>query len=121
MASVKYSKNHVWVEFSEGKAKLGITEYAQKQLKDIVFLEAENAGTDITKNSKIATIESVKTVSEVLSPVSGKIVHMNDDVEEDPNIINENAESNWIVEIELSNESELDELLTKEDYDKITN
>lgn len=121
MTKIKYSKNHVWANISNNKAKIGITHYAQKQLKDIVFLEAEMAGEGINKGGRVATIESVKTVSDVLTPISGKILSINDAVEDDPNLINENPEENWIVEIQIEDESELDEMLEKEDYEKITN
>lgn len=113
-----YNKEHEWVlQLGENRVRIGISDYAQKQLGDIVFVETSQLGATITANETIGTVESVKAVSELYSPVSGTIVLINETLEINPETINEDPfEAGWIVEVELSNPEELSALLDEVSY-----
>jgi glycine cleavage system H protein len=116
----KYTKTHEWVEVIEGnKVKVGITDHAQDQLGDIVYIDLPEIGKEVKKGEELASIESVKSAEDIYAPVSGKVTAVNEELRDHPEIINEDAEGKgWIVEMEMSNPSELDDLMTKEEYDK---
>ncbi|MCP1357066.1 glycine cleavage system protein GcvH [Aneurinibacillus migulanus] len=118
VSSFLYSKEHEWVEIIKGNlVKIGITNFAQNQLGDIVFVELPQEGEEITANESMGTVESVKAVSEIFSPVSGKVTQMNGDLEDTPEIINsEPYGQGWMVTVELNNPDELKELMTAEQY-----
>lgn len=118
VSSFLYSKEHEWVEIIEGNlVKIGITDFAQNQLGDIVFVELPQEGEEITANESMGTVESVKAVSEIFSPVSGKVTQANGNLEDTPEIINsEPYGQGWMVTVELSNPDELKELMTAEQY-----
>jgi glycine cleavage system H protein len=115
---LKYSKDHEWVRVEKDIAYLGITNYAQLQLGDIVYVEMPVVDDEITKDEVICAIESVKTAADVLSPVSGLIFEANEALDEAPELVNEEPYESWIVAVKLSNIAELDELMDEGDYAK---
>jgi len=114
----RYQDTHEWIKIiEENKVRVGITDYAQKKLKSIVYVDTPEVGKDIEKGELITTVESVKAVGEVISPVNGKILSFNEKLEDDPSLINNDPYGEgWIVEIEVTNPSELDNLLDVEGY-----
>jgi len=116
----KYSKEHEWVKVEGNTATIGITEYAQGELGDIVFVELPDVDEEINEGDTFGSVESVKTVSELYAPVSGKIVETNDELEDSPEFVNESPyEKAWMVKVELNDESQLDELLSAEQYSEM--
>ncbi|RBW68445.1 glycine cleavage system protein GcvH [Bacillus taeanensis] len=117
-ANLRYSKEHEWVLQLEGnKVRIGISEYAQKQLGDIVFVENPEVGDEVTADDTMGSIESVKAVSEIYTPVSGTVVNVNEELEDAPEVINEDPyKAGWLVEIELSHPEELASLMNDEEY-----
>lgn len=114
-----YSKDHEWAKVEGNQIIVGITHYAQDALGDIVFLELPPVGTDVEANVPFATIESVKSVSDVYSPVTGKITEVNDAVTDAPEIINQDPYGEgWMVKIEMENKEELKNLISSEEYQK---
>ncbi|HZR57357.1 MAG TPA: glycine cleavage system protein GcvH [Terriglobales bacterium] len=114
----KYTKEHEWLK-SDGKtATIGITDYAQQSLGDIVFVESPKAGTEIAKGKTFGSVESVKAVSDLYAPASGTVNEINGELTTAPEKINKDAHSAWLIKITLSNPSELDGLLSAEDYEK---
>lgn len=116
----KYSKDHEWAKIEGNIATIGITYYAQKELGDVVYVELPQVGKEIKQGEVIATVESVKTASEVYSPLSGKVVKVNENLKEKPELINEDPYNNgWIVVLEFSDMKEYENLLSSEDYKKL--
>ncbi|WP_271436559.1 glycine cleavage system protein GcvH [Staphylococcus hominis] len=116
----KYSKEHEWVKVEGNTATIGITEYAQGELGDIVFVELPDVDDEINEGDTFGSVESVKTVSELYAPVSGKIVETNDELEDSPEFVNESPyEKAWMIKVELNDESQLDELLSAEQYSEM--
>ncbi len=117
----KYSEEHEWVKDEDGKYRIGITHFAQSELGDIVFVELPEVGDEITADEPFGSVESVKTVSELYAPISGKVVEVNEELEDSPEFVNESPyEQAWMIVVEPSNVSELDALMSAEDYDKMT-
>jgi glycine cleavage system H protein len=117
MSDIRFTKDHEWVRVEGDTATIGISEYAQEQLGDVVFVELPTVGADVEAGGDAAVVESVKAASEVYSPVSGRIVAVNDDLEGSPSLVNESAEDEgWFWQMELSDPDELDELMTAKDY-----
>ncbi|KGR78193.1 glycine cleavage system protein GcvH [Ureibacillus manganicus] len=117
---LRYSKEHEWVKVEDGKASIGITHFAQSELGDIVFVELPQVGDEIQLNQPFGSVESVKTVSELYAPVSGKVVEVNSELDDSPELVNESPyEQAWMITVELTNASEVDELLTPEQYDEL--
>ena len=116
----KYSREHEWVCLeSENNGKIGITDYAQSQLGDIVFLELPAPGTQLAQFQKMGEIEAVKTVSDILSPVSGKVAEVNQSAVDEPKLVNDEPYgAGWLVKMKLSQPAELDTLLSSDEYDK---
>ena len=115
--NVRYSESHEWVKATGETAKLGITDYAQDQLGDIVFVELPDVGESFEKGAEFGTVESVKAVSELYMPVSGEIVAINDALEDAPELVNNTPFSDgWMIEVKLENSSELDALMDKDAY-----
>lgn len=120
--TVKYSKDHEWVTVENGIATIGITNHAQEQLGDVVFVELPAIGKKVAAHDQAAVVESVKAASEVYVPVSGEVVEVNKELEGDPALINREAEGGaWFMKVKLSNPSELDGLMDKAAYDKLVN
>jgi glycine cleavage system H protein len=116
---LKYHKEHTWARIEGNRATVGITFYAQESLGDIVYVDLPEVDGMAEANSEISEIESTKSTSSVISPVSGTIVKVNETLEETPEIINENPYGNgWICVIDLSNPSEADDLMDESDYKK---
>lgn len=111
-----YTKEHEWVKVDGDKAYVGITDFAQDSLGDIVFVELPEVDTEFSKEDAFGVVESVKAASDLYIPVSGKIVGINEDIIDNPEKINEDAYKNWMLIVELSDKSELDELLKPEEY-----
>ncbi|MBS3778268.1 MAG: glycine cleavage system protein GcvH [Candidatus Thermoplasmatota archaeon] len=117
---LKYTETHEWIHVKGNIAIVGITDHAQSELTDIVFAELPEVGKEISKGDELCVVESVKSVSEIYSPVSGKITKVNEALEDNPEIINENPfDDGWLVEIELSKKKELDDLLDAEGYKEL--
>ena len=116
--SYKYTNDHEWIEPATGR--IGVTDYAQKQLGDIVFLDLPEVGKVVKKGEQIATVESVKAVSEVFAPASGKVVDVNKALAEKPEGINQDAHGSWLVAIELSDPSETQALMDSAKYTELT-
>jgi glycine cleavage system H protein len=112
----RYTKDHEWIKVSGSKGRVGITDYAQKQLGDVVFVELPEAGRTVTQGQSSGTIESVKAVSELYSPASGKVVEVNPVLSSKPETVNSDPHGTWLYVIELSKPSEIDSLLTPEQY-----
>ncbi len=118
---LRYSEEHEWVKVEGEKVRIGITSFAQSELGDIVFVELPEVGDELTVNEPFGSVESVKTVSELYAPVSGKVVEVNEDLNDNPEFVNESPyDKAWMIVVELSNSSELDELMTAEQYDEMT-
>lgn len=118
---LRYSEEHEWVKVEDGKARIGITHFAQSELGDIVFVELPQVGDDIKTNEPFGSVESVKTVSELYAPISGKVVEVNSELEDSPEFVNESPYENaWMVVIEPADVKEVDSLMTAEQYEKMT-
>ncbi len=119
-SGLKYSKEHEWVKVEGNTAIIGITDFAQSELGDIVFIELPEVEDELTEGETFGSVESVKTVSELYSPVSGKVVAVNENLEDAPEAVNESPyEEAWMVKVELKDESELDALLDAAGYEKM--
>lgn len=117
---LKYTKEHEWVKIEDGKATIGITSFAQSELGDIVFVELPEVGDEMTKDQPFGSVESVKTVSELYAPLTGKVVSVNDELSDNPEFVNESPyEQAWMVVIELTNEVELEELMDADAYTQL--
>jgi glycine cleavage system H protein len=117
---LKYTETHEWLKLAGKNAKVGITDHAQSELTDIVFVELPAVGKSIKKGDELCVVESVKSVSEVYSPVSGKIASVNKKLEDKPETINQSPyDDGWLVEIEIDNKAEINALLDAESYKKI--
>lgn len=119
MEELKYSKDHEWVK-AEGKlAYIGITDYAQHSLGDIVYVELPEAGSKIGKDEAFGVVESVKAASDVYLPLAGTIVQVNEAIADDPALLNKDAFENWMVLIEMENPEELEQLMSGSEYEEI--
>jgi len=117
---LKYTKSHEWLKVKGDTAKVGITDYAQSQLTDIVFVELPEIGKKIEKGEELCVVESVKSVSELYAPIGGKVVNVNKKLEDTPETINESPyDDGWLVELEIKDKSEIDSLLDAESYKKM--
>ncbi|MBL4954884.1 glycine cleavage system protein GcvH [Neobacillus sp. YIM B02564] len=117
---LRYTEEHEWVKVEGDKVRVGITHFAQSELGDIVFVELPEVGDELTANEPFGSVESVKTVSELYSPISGKVVEVNEELNDSPEFVNESPyEKAWMIVVELSNSSELDELMTAEQYEEL--
>jgi glycine cleavage system H protein len=116
--SVKFTRKHEWVRVEGGAAYIGISDFAQQHLSDIVFVELPKVGISLEAGKAFASVESVKAVSDVYAPVSGTVAEINERLESAPELLNENAMENWIVKIELANAQELDALLDEAAYEE---
>ncbi len=115
----KYTKEHEWIKIDGDVATVGITDFAQDQLTDVVFVELPDVGKQIEQNGNLCVVESVKSVSEVFSPINGEIVEFNKALENSPELVNnEPFEGGWIAKLKVKNEAELDQLMTPEEYNK---
>lgn len=112
-----YTKEHIWVRIENDVATIGITDYGQHQLGDVVFVDLPELGREVESGEVIASVESVKAVSEIYSPVTGKIIAINEDLANDPSVINSDPYGDgWIADIQMKDLSEVEDLMTAEDY-----
>ncbi len=119
--SIKFTNDHEWVETNDGTSTVGITNYAQEQLGDVVFVDLPEVGDTFEQGEETGVIESVKAASEVFAPVSGEIIEINEALNDDPALINSSAEGDgWMYKIKLSDAVQLDELLDKGAYTSFT-
>jgi len=117
---LRYSEEHEWAKAEGDKVRIGITDFAQHELGDIVFVELPEVGAELTANEPFGSVESVKTVSELYAPISGKVVEINSDLEDSPELVNESPyEKAWMIVVESSDSSELDKLMTAEQYEEM--
>lgn len=118
---LRYSEEHEWVKTEGEKVRIGITDFAQSELGDIVFVELPSVGDEIKADEPFGSVESVKTVSELYAPVSGKVVEVNEDLDDSPEFVNESPyEKAWMIVVELSDSAQLDNLMTAEQYEEMT-
>ena len=116
-ANLKYTKDHEWVSIDGDVATVGITDFAQKELGDIVYVEVETLDQTLDKDEVFGTVEAVKTVSDLFLPLSGEIIEFNDDLESNPENVNSDPYgAGWMVKVKISTAAEADELLSSEDY-----
>ena len=118
-ANFKYTKAHEWIDMSGDRGKVGITDYAQKQLGDVVYLELPAVGTKLTQGQSFGTIESVKAVSELYSPVSGEVVETNDALKSAPEQVNADPHGSWLIALKLTKPDELGVLLDASQYNAL--
>ena len=115
--NLSYTNDHEWIKIDGNAALVGITDFAQSELGDIVFIEVETIGEDLNKNEVFGTVEAVKTVSDLFIPVSGKVLEFNSALEDNPELVNESPyEEGWIVRMEISNLYEISDLLDSKAY-----
>jgi glycine cleavage system H protein len=115
---LKYTKDHEWIKVTGNEAFVGITDFAQGELGDIVYVEIETEGEELASGDVFGTVEAVKTVSDLFMPVAGKVVEVNPEIESSPEIVNEDPYGKgWMIKIEISDESSLEDTLSAEDYE----
>lgn len=119
LEGLRYAESHEWVKVSGNKAYIGISDYAQEHLGEVVFVDLPNVDTVVKAGDQFVVLESVKAVSDVYSPVSGKVIEVNEQLFDNPGLINESSYESFLVVIEMSNESEIEELMLSSDYEKI--
>ncbi len=118
--NLKYTKDHEWVRVEGDIATIGITEFAQGELGDIVFVEIETEDEDLDKEEVFGTIEAVKTVSDLYMPIAGKVVEVNADLEDQPDLVNkEPFEGGWMIKVQIADTSDLDALLSADQYKEV--
>ena len=118
--NLKYSKDHEWIKVEGETALVGITDYAQKELGDIVFVDVQSVGETLAQHEVLGTIEAVKTVSDVFLPASGEVLEFNEELENDPALINTDPYGKgWIVKIKMTFPADLDSLLSADEYAKL--
>jgi len=119
-ANLKYTKDHEWVLINGDEATIGITEFAQSELGDIVFVEIETIGETMEKEAVFGSIEAVKTVSDLFMPLSGEIISLNEDLENNPELVNTDPYGKgWMVKVKISNAAEVEELLSSDAYKQL--
>ncbi|WP_206165047.1 glycine cleavage system protein GcvH [Mammaliicoccus sciuri] len=119
-SELKYSKEHEWVKVDGDIVTIGITDFAQSELGDIVFVELPEEGDELISGDSFGSVESVKTVSELYAPLSGKVVEVNEELEDSPEFVNESSyDKAWMVKVELSDKAQLDELLDADAYSEM--
>ena len=119
-AELKYTEDHEWVKIEGDVATVGITDFAQGELGDIVYVEIETEGESIDSSEIFGTVEAVKTVSDLFMPLSGEVIEVNEALEDAPETVNDNPyEDGWMIKIKISDSSEIDNLLSAEAYRKV--
>ena len=117
LKNLMYTNDHEWAKFDNNIVTIGITDFAQGELGDIIFVELPEIGREIEKDEAFGTIEAVKTVTDLMSPVTGKVVEINNEIEDSPEFVNEDCYGKgWFVKIEIADLGEKDKLLSAEDY-----
>ncbi|QQY79378.1 glycine cleavage system H protein [Keratinibaculum paraultunense] len=113
-----YTEDHEWVKVEGGEAYIGIADYAQDQLGDIVYVELPEIDDEFEQGEAFSAVESVKAAADVYMPIDGKIIEINEELLDDPALLNEDPYENWLVKIEIADKSQLDDLMTSEEYEK---
>ena len=113
---LKYSESHEWVKVEGGVAVVGVTDFAQKEMGDITYVDMPDVDDEVTAGEEFGALESVKAASDLISPVSGKVVEVNEALDDTPELVNEDAFENWIIKVEMSDASELDALMDAAAY-----
>lgn len=116
MSKLYFTEDHEWLRLEGERVHVGITDFAQDQLGDIVYVELPELDEEVASGDSVGVVESVKSASDIFTPVAGTIVEVNEDLEDSPELINEDAMENWVVVLELSDVSELEALMDEEDY-----
>ncbi len=117
---LKYTKDHEWIKVDGNEATIGITDFAQKELGDIVYVEIETEGEELGHGDVFGTVEAVKTVSDLFMPISGKVVEINEELESEPEIVNSDPYGNgWMIKVEMSDPSALDNMLSADQYQSV--
>ncbi len=121
-ADLKYTREHEWVKDNgDGTATVGITDFAQGELGDIVFVELDDEGTEFSKDDTFGTVEAVKTVSDLFAPLDGEIVEINEALEDNPEVVNDDPYGEgWMIKIKISDTSQMDGLLSADEYQELT-
>ncbi|MEO5761247.1 MAG: glycine cleavage system protein GcvH [Vicinamibacteria bacterium] len=115
---LRYTKDHEWVRLTGKTGRIGITDHAQQQLGDVVFVELPKVGSTVTAGTRFGTVESVKAVSELFCPVTGKVTAVNDDLQKKPETVNSDPYgAAWMIEVEVTNTADVEALLSAADYD----
>ena len=118
--NIKYTEDHEWVKIDGDIATVGITNFAQSELGDIIFIEFPDNGLEVNQKESLGTLEAVKTVADIFSPLSGTIIELNENLESKPELINESPyEAGWILKIKISNSDQIDLLMSSSDYSKL--
>ncbi|MCM3161213.1 MULTISPECIES: glycine cleavage system protein GcvH [Bacillaceae] len=119
---LRYSEEHEWVKVEGDKVRIGITDFAQSELGDIVFVELPEIGDELQADEPFGSVESVKTVSELYAPISGKVVEINENLDDSPEFVNDSPyEKAWMIVIEPANPADIEKLMTAEQYEEMTN
>lgn len=117
---LRYSEEHEWVKVEGDKVRIGITDFAQSELGDIVFVELPSVGDEVTADEPFGSVESVKTVSELYAPVSGKVVEVNEELDDNPEYVNESPyEKAWMIVVEPTDINDVEKLMTAEQYEEM--
>ena len=116
-SNLKYSQKHTWVKVEGDVAFIGITDFAQDQLGEILFVEMPEVGDELSKDADFGVVESSKVASDLIAPISGEVLEINEKLEDEPEYINEDAYDAWIVKVKISDESELEGLLDSANYE----
>src|SRR5262245_11256416 len=116
--NLRYTKEHEWINADDKSATVGITDYAQNSLGDIVFVELPKVGAEVTAGKPFGTVESVKSVSELFAPASGRVTAVNNELTKSAEIVNNDAHSTWFIKLDLKNPGEVNSLLSVADYEK---
>ena len=120
--SLMYTSEHEWVKIEDNIATIGITDFAQRELGDIVYVEVETVGENLDADEVFGTVEAVKTVSDLFMPINGEVLEFNENLEDSPELINSDPYGEgWIIKVSVSNPEELESLLTSDDYKKLVN
>ncbi|MDX9853301.1 MAG: glycine cleavage system protein GcvH [Tenuifilaceae bacterium] len=121
-ANLKYTKDHEWIKIEGGEAVIGVTDFAQGQLGDIVFIEIETEGETLDREEVFGTIEAVKTVSDLFMPVAGEVLTVNPKLAEQPDVVNKDPYGDgWMIRVKITDESQLNDLLSPEQYTELIN
>jgi glycine cleavage system H protein len=119
-ADLKYTEDHEWVRVEGDTAVVGVTDFAQGELGDVVFVEIETEGEELDKGETFGTVEAVKTVSDLFMPVGGEVAEVNEELADEPELVNKDPYGKgWMVKIKMADSSELDDLMSAEDYQKM--
>ena len=113
---LKYAESHEWVKVEDGVAVIGVTDFAQKEMGDITYVDMPDVDDEVTAGEEFGALESVKAASDLISPVSGTVVAKNEELDDAPEKVNEDAYANWIIKVEMSDPSELDDLMDADAY-----